>query len=300
MQKYGFLLVCFWMGFLLPGLAAENPFCPEASSLDYGMQRYGEKKWDLAALGLDRFLFFCPGHGDRDRARIYLALAYRNLGKKEEAALLLRSVHREGQGTEAPASALLLASFYAEDGEPGQAVLWAENVARTTEEADLKAAALWIAGGQYLKAGDFQGAALRWEHLPEKERLEAEKLWEAWGQKPEAGKKSVFAAGFWGLIPGGGYVYAGRRQAGAMAFGLTLGMGAAAWEAFDQDLPILGTLLGLITLGFYGGSMKGGMEEVRLGNRNLDLNHEAEVTQRFRKEASLPLDGGSIRILVPF
>ncbi|TYT73413.1 hypothetical protein FIM25_15300 [Desulfobotulus mexicanus] len=290
-----FLLFSF-----MPVHAAEPFECRQADLFDYGLIRYQEQKWDLAVLGLDRFIHACPEDSRRHEAAIYLALSYEKQGKTEEAAGLLRHIHREGGEPEASMAALVLASLYAGEGEAGQSVLWAENLLRSMENEDMRTAALWMAGGQYLKAGNFQGAAARWDFLTGEDRREAEGLWVAWQERPEKGRKSPFLAGFFGVVPGGGYFYTGRRQAGTTAFFLTLGMGAASWEAFDQDLPVLGTFLGLITLGFYGGSMKGGMDEVRLTNRNIDASHEAEVLSRFRKEADFPLDRGSIRISLPF
>ncbi|MCW7752963.1 hypothetical protein OOT00_03075 [Desulfobotulus sp. H1] len=279
--------------------AEEQSGCRERALFDYGISRYGAGLWDLAASGLDRFLFFCPEDEKRDAAAIFIARCLSQQGHHGESADLLRRVHREG-GAEASLAGLLLASLYAETGEAGQAVLWAENVVRTTADSGERITGLWIAGGQYLKAGDPHGAAARWDLLPEEERRQAENLWVAWQDKPEDGKKNPVLAGILGVVPGGGYFYTGRKQAGTMAFGLTIGMGAAAWEAFDQDLPVLGTFLALVTLGFYGGSMKGGMEEARMMNRNMDAAHEEAVLAGNRKEEVFSLGGGSIRISLPF
>ncbi|TWI77454.1 hypothetical protein LZ24_00264 [Desulfobotulus alkaliphilus] len=290
----------FLLFFSLSAHAAGPSGCGETDLFDYGLTRYQEKKWDLAVFGLDRFIHACPEDPRSHEAGIYLAIALEKQGKTEAAAELLRHIHRKGRQREASVAALVLASLYAGEGEAGQSVLWAENLLRSTENEDMRTAALWMAGGQYLKAGDFHGAAARWDFLTGEDRREAEGLWLAWQERPEEGRKSPFLAGLFGMVPGGGYFYTGRRQAGSTAFFLTLGMGAASWEAFDQDLPVLGTFLGLITLGFYGGSMKGGMDEARRTSHTMDIGHEAEVLSRFRKEADFPLDRGSIRISLPF
>lgn len=280
--------------------AGERTSCPEASLFSYGLTRYQEKQFDFAASGFDRFLFFCPEDDRRDTARMYLALCLKEQGDRDGAESLLREVSRSGEETLAAAAGLVLASLYAEAREAGQAALWAENVLRSTEDANLQALALWMSGGQYLLAGDLEGTALRWKGLPEEERARAEALWLAWQKRPEEGRKSPFLAGILGLFPGGGYFYTGRKQSGVLALTLTLGTGLAAWEAFDKEMPVLGTVFALLTLGFYGGSMKGGMEEARLTNRYLDDRYEADLMQKFRKDAVLPLEGSGIHLSLPF
>lgn len=82
--------------------------------------------------------------------------------------------------------------------------------------------------------------------------------------------KSPLAAGLLSLfLPGAGYVYAGRWQTGIAAFivnGLFIG---ATIEAFDNDLPILGSIIGMVELGWYSGTIYGSMSGARRYNYEL-------------------------------
>lgn len=82
--------------------------------------------------------------------------------------------------------------------------------------------------------------------------------------------KSPLGAGILSLfLPGAGYVYVGRWQTGIAAFivnGLFIG---ATIEAFDNDLPILGSIIGMVELGWYSGTIYGSVSGAKRYNHEL-------------------------------
>jgi tetratricopeptide (TPR) repeat protein len=72
-------------------------------------------------------------------------------------------------------------------------------------------------------------------------------------------EKKPALAGALGFIPGGGFLYTGRVHDAAAAFILNTGLGLAAWKAFDQHNPALGSVIALAGSGFYIGGIYGGI-----------------------------------------
>jgi tetratricopeptide (TPR) repeat protein len=94
-------------------------------------------------------------------------------------------------------------------------------------------------------------------------------------------QKNPTLAGVFAVIPGAGFLYTGRFHDAAAAFVVNTGLGLAAWKAFDQDNPALGTMVGLAGSGFYFGSIYGSVtaahkqnhaQKVKILDRGFHLN----------------------------
>jgi hypothetical protein len=79
-------------------------------------------------------------------------------------------------------------------------------------------------------------------------------------------RKNPTLAGLFAVIPGAGFLYTGRFHDAAAAFVVNTGLGLAAWKAFDQDNPALGTMVGLAGSGFYFGSIYGSISAAHKHN----------------------------------
>jgi len=94
--------------------------------------------------------------------------------------------------------------------------------------------------------------------------------------------KSPLAAGILSLfLPGAGYVYVGRWQTGIAAFivnGLFIG---ATIEAFDNDLPVLGSIIGMVELGWYSGTIYGSMSGAQRYNHTLREEKLGSLSRTF-------------------
>ncbi|MGM0394612.1 MAG: tetratricopeptide repeat protein [Thermodesulfobacteriota bacterium] len=96
-------------------------------------------------------------------------------------------------------------------------------------------------------------------------------------------EKNPTLAGVLAVIPGAGFLYTGRFHDAAAAFVVNTGLGLAAWKAFDQDNPALGTMVGLVGSGFYSGSIYGSVtaahkhnhaQKIRILDRDFHLGAE--------------------------
>jgi tetratricopeptide (TPR) repeat protein len=99
-------------------------------------------------------------------------------------------------------------------------------------------------------------------------------------------EKSPITAGILSItLPGSGYIYAGKWQTGITAFIVNGAFIGASIEAFDNDLPILGFIIGLLEIGWYSGTIYGSVQGARSYNYKFREEKLLSLNQRF----TLPL-----------
>ncbi len=100
-------------------------------------------------------------------------------------------------------------------------------------------------------------------------------------QNRDVDKKSPWLAGTMSaIIPGAGSYYNGRYLEGTYAFFLTALFYLAARDAIGNDQNELGALFGLVTVGFYGGSIYTAIN----GTYKLNDKRESEELLRIRQK----------------
>lgn len=95
-------------------------------------------------------------------------------------------------------------------------------------------------------------------------------------------QKSPALAGVFSIIPGGGYLYCNRYKDASFAFFVNSILAAASYEAFDNDLNVIGALTAVLTAGFYSGNIYGGIRAAEVENRLYRQNLYESVESRFR------------------
>ncbi len=90
------------------------------------------------------------------------------------------------------------------------------------------------------------------------------------------------------VLPGAGQVYTGRYRDGAIALALNAAFIFAAVEAFDNDSPVLGGILGFVELGWYAGNIYNAVNGAHKDNRR---RLEAE-RDTLRRRYGLDLEAG--------
>jgi hypothetical protein len=111
----------------------------------------------------------------------------------------------------------------------------------------------WIAADQ----GDWEGAGRAWDRININSTLPRDALITALKDARPLPHKSPTLAGTLSIVPGMGQLYLGRGQDALVALVIAGGSIWASWEAYDNDLPALGTLLALVGAGFYAGNIYG-------------------------------------------
>jgi len=107
-------------------------------------------------------------------------------------------------------------------------------------------------------------------------------------------KSPALAGTLSALLPGAGQLYTGHRRDAALSLALNAVFIGAAVEAFDNDSPILGSILVFFELGWYGGNIVNAANHARHANRDA---HEARLEGlRQRFGIDLRIDGDTPRI----
>lgn len=88
-------------------------------------------------------------------------------------------------------------------------------------------------------------------------------------------------AGIMGIIPGGGYLYAGHTTTGISAFVLTGLLGYATYTSFQSDNTGVGILSGIFTTAFYTGSISGGVKAAKRRNESRKNNLKNKLKYSF-------------------
>ena len=142
-------------------------------------------------------------------------------------------------------------------------------------------------GWLYLESGDFDQARAAFDRISPAGRSNFDMETLDSGIKGLAAmpRKNPVTAGILSLIPGGGYLYCGRTQDALIAFLFTGAFAAGAAESFDQDLYVLGGMMSLAGLGFYSGSMYGGISSAHKFNQA----KKSEFVQQLKKKMGIDL-----------
>ena len=115
---------------------------------------------------------------------------------------------------------------------------------------------------------------------PGRERVEG--FLKAQREPPDLPEKSPLLAGtLSAFLPGAGSFYVGRFAEGSLAFFVTGLLGYASVEAFDEDKPGVGTLMGAFALAFYGGSILAAVNGAHKFNDSGRATYLEEQRNRF-------------------
>ena len=89
--------------------------------------------------------------------------------------------------------------------------------------------------------------------------------------------KKPYVAGLLGLVPGGGYFYAGQNTTGITSLVLTGLLGYASYTSFKTKNHGVGILAGVFTLTFYSGSITGGINAIKRQNLNKEKKLKSKL-----------------------
>lgn len=100
-------------------------------------------------------------------------------------------------------------------------------------------------------------------------------------------RKIPALAGTLSVVPGIGQLYCGRYEDALSAFIVNGGIAWAAYEAFDNDLTALGSMISLVGLGFYLGNIYGAVSDAHKYNRNKQTDFIDHLKRHVRVGSSL-------------
>lgn len=220
--------------------------------------------YNAAVSEFKRFAFFFPKDPRVPEALFDAGTACFRLHRYSEAVRLFQTVFEKyTQSDFAIKSAFMISRSFAAAGEPKSAIavlnrLYSSNLFSVDVRDEAAARAGWL----YLKTGDYRSAEKAFVKISGKDREKYHApaiLKDLKDRRERISVKSPLLAGICGIVPGGGYLYCGRLKDAAMAFFINTSLAVATYESIDKRIYALGGMLGLVNIGFYGGSIYGGI-----------------------------------------
>jgi TolA-binding protein len=245
---------------------------------DYSLETMKAGDYRRAVVEFERFIHFFPQDQRIPKARLLIGVCHLEAGEYEKAREVLNDVSIEYARTTVGGRALLfMGESYYRQGISEEAARYFQRVVDEYPVPALKNPALYRLGWSSLQANEWRKAEQTFNMVernsplfPSARDLAAQSL-----HGEQLPLKDPTVAGVLAVIPGLGHVYCNRYKDAIVAFLLN---GLFVWatiEAFDEDLPVLGGILGFVGLGFYGGNIYSAV--------NAAHKHNRKVRDDFRK-----------------
>ena len=257
---------------------------------------YAEHLWDqqryrAAADAFERFTFFHADDPRASRALYQAARAYFAAGDDDQTVRVCRQILDQPAMVELAAQAYLLESrAHLNLKDYDQALISLNNAIVQSRDRAIVDEARYRGAWVLLEKLRFDDAANWLAALSPQGQSDynlAPLMAEL--QNPELiAHKNPAVAGILAIVPGAGHIYSQRYRDALVAFVLNGLTWWASWEAFDNDQPALGTLIGVVGLNFYVGNFFSAVNAANKFNRR-----SAEQTvKRLQEKFPLTLQVG--------
>lgn len=270
---------CFLSGLFLIFPAPEGS-CEEKITItsemqyDYAQTLFRNKDYDAARVEYKRFIHFFPESGRLAEAKFNIAVCLFEQKKYMEAARDFNEIILE-EGPYAGEAYFYQARAFINLGNTGYAEIVLQNYLKLTDDLKTKDRIYAeLARLHLLQAKAFKpdSLALAKEYLSKispsgTHAHEAEKNMDLILEAEKAPRKNPGAAGFFSIIPGGGFLYCERYQDALVTFLLNAGLMLAAYEAYENDNKALAGVIGFVETGFYMGNIYGAVSSAHKYNQ---------------------------------
>jgi tetratricopeptide (TPR) repeat protein len=266
---------------LIPSSGAETLVIDADRQFAFAEHLLLQENFDRAIAEYERFLYFFPEDSRAETARYQMGMAH--MGKEDYPGavdVFMELVEPYGNAgrsiTEKAVQAYFrLSECHARMGNPDQAAICLDELIVLSQPSDslasldLRDESLYRTGWIYLEADQWEKSRWYFNQIStgNQDKYHLKKLSQEMAKSSQIPRKSPELAGLFSVIPGAGYLYCGRYHDALIAFLLNGGLMAAAYTAFDDDNPALGSVITLAGLGFYAGSMYGSVGSAHKYNR---------------------------------
>jgi hypothetical protein len=140
-----------------------------------------------------------------------------------------------------------------------------------------------------LNLGDWERAGEAFKRIGSqgRERFRVAELIRQLDKADQIDRLNPGLAGTLAIVPGGGYLYCRRYQDALISFLVNGALIYAAYEAFDKDMPALGSLITFVEIGFYSGNIYGSISSAHKYNRNRQRDFIDRLKQNVRVNLSV-------------
>lgn len=239
--------------------------------LNYAIHSFENKDYETAIVEFKRFVYFFPDDPRAGKAFYHIGLCYFRLVKYDMALKYFTKTAKAYPDSEfALESRFRISRCHFRMNDPDAAEKTLLRLIETSEKKEIRDRAFYQLGWLCLETGRV-GQAQTWLERMSQSKQKAYQvadLKKKMKRSDALPHKNPVLAGVFSVIPGGGYLYCGRYQDATVAFFVNAALMGAAYESFDNGLEILGGLISLFDLGFYAGSIYGGISSAHKFNRS--------------------------------
>lgn len=257
------------------GLCEEKIIITSDMQIDYADSLFKEKDYAAAQVEYKRFIHFFPGSSRLAEARFNIAVCLFEQKKYMEAARGFNEIILETpEGSYAGEAYFYQARSFLNLGNTGYAEIVLQNYLKLADDLKTKdriyaeLARLHLAQAREFKPNSLALAKGYLSRISPSgtHAYEAENTINLIQAAEKAPRKNPWAAGFFSILPGGGFLYCERYQDALVTFLLNAGLMLAAYEAYDNDNTALSGVIGFVETGFYMGNIYGGISSAHKYN----------------------------------
>lgn len=255
------LVACFvWIAtvFQAPAVKAH---CDDADGLfSFAKQAYQQGDYETAIAEFTRFMHFYPRDERLPEAMFTTGMSFFNQGRFVKAVDIFdRVIQQFGHTDDAVESAFMAAQCDKRLNDDDAALHRLNALTHERFDPDVRDRAFYHMGWLFLERRDHASAGRAFDAIRDANRgiFGTDDLMRRLKDLEQLPTKSPITAGILSIIPGGGYLYTNRAQDAFISFVFIAAGAGAAWESFDNDLNVIGSIAAIVTLGFYSGSAYG-------------------------------------------
>jgi tetratricopeptide (TPR) repeat protein len=218
-----------------------------------------------------RFIYFFPLSDKVELARYKIGLCFLYGEQYSEAIKAFDELIEDYKNTKyALKSYLKVSSAYVLLKRYDAALTQIKNVITIAPNQEIKDEAYYQGGWVYLEMGLWEKAQKYFEEISVQNRknFNLKKIMMELERKLPLKRKNPTTAGLLAIIPGAGHLYCERKKDALISFLLNGAMIYAAYEAFDNDLDVIGGIIAFFELGFYSGNIYSAVSSAHKYNRD--------------------------------
>lgn len=278
----GLMAFCLMLGCWATGVqgAAAVTITPE-KQMGLADHFFQKESYDQAIVEYRKFLYLFGDHQQAGRAAFQIALAHFKQHQYDKALKAFKKISAKPDQAFSVPARFMVSRCLAALGRRLPAVANLKGLLDTAENKGLRDRACYHIGWVYLETvREIDGKTLSraadyFSRISpaNQEAYQVQQLQEdlkAARNAPQgllASRKHPSLAGGLAVFPGLGHVYCGRYHDALISFLINGGLIWAAWEAFDSDLEVLGSMISFAEVGFYGGNIYGAVSAAHKYNR---------------------------------
>lgn len=269
--------LCFFLLLvLLPlsyGFAGQKIKIDADDQFDYAEASFAGGLYLQAAAEYRRFVHFFP-HDLRIPEAMYQTgrALFRAQSCRKAIAEFNTLIGRFKENPYVVRSHFMISDCHLQMGDAGQALLDLQNLIRISSDAAAIDEAHYRLGWIYLETRRWEKAKTAFANVSPagRERFALELLSAELAEEAHLPRKDPALSGFLSIVPGGGFAYCGEYRNALISFLVNGLLIFATAESFSDDNVALGSLLGVVTFGFYAGNIYGGVNSAQKYNRHVE------------------------------